>query len=208
MIKHLCVFGILKTDLGLTIKNEMLHWLSQYYEVLCIEQEPPGVLFEYPAINATLKLAIQLNEPVLYIHTKGAANKNAICPFQYQMHSSINLPKNATVDDTQVVVRQMWQVEFTKNIQKYFDAVNTDKPTVACPYTGKEKITWQNAWIINPAAAKELQKTFHLDKNRYYYETMFVNTNIDVIGIVSNKCDNIAPHKELWDSIWTYLKKE
>jgi len=73
--KHLCVFGVLKTAEGLKIKEEMLEWLNPLYNVLCIEQDPPGTMFEYPAIKYALKLSIEMNEPVLYIHTKGAANK-------------------------------------------------------------------------------------------------------------------------------------
>ena len=61
----LCVLGVLKTSKGLQIKNEMLSWLNTKHNVFCVEQEPPGKLFEYPAIYYAIKLAIEMKERVL-----------------------------------------------------------------------------------------------------------------------------------------------
>ncbi len=203
-----CILGVLKNKDGLTIKEEMLSWLTKYYDVFCVEQEPPGLEFEYPAIKCVLNTAITLNEPVLYLHTKGSGNKIPTNYKEFMMHSSVNYPKTAKPEDCQRVVRLMWKKEFTENKEKYINAVNTDKPVVACPFTGKDKMSWQNGWIINPAAAKELLKTFHKDKNRYYYEHMFrFVPTIDVKGIVDNTCDiQIPHHKTMWDKIWTYYE--
>lgn len=201
----LCVLGVLKTKAGLEIKKEMLSWLEKYYDVTCVEQDPPGVLFEYPAIKKAIELAIEKNEPVLYIHTKGAANKVVPGYRTLDMERKCNkMPKGTKCADSQIIFRKMWKKEFGENRQKYIDAVNTDKPTVSCPYTGKEKITWKNAWIINPAAAKELLKTFHIDKNRFYYERMFTNTDIDVVGIIENNVDTSTRFDTMWNSVWQY----
>lgn len=202
----LCVLGVLKTAEGLKIKKEMLDWLSKYHDVICVEQEPPGVLFEYPAIKKVIDLAIEKNEPVLYIHTKGAANKVVPGYEKHDMEKKCSkMPKNTDNSDSQVIFRKMWKKEFTDNIQKYLDAVDTDKPTVSCPYTGKEKVTWKNAWVINPAAAKELKKTFHIDKNRFYYERMFTGTDIDVIGIIDGNVDTKNRFDTMWNSVWKYM---
>ena len=49
-MKNLCVLGCLLTEAGKAIKTEMLSWLEQEYDVLCIDQNPPGSMFEYPPI--------------------------------------------------------------------------------------------------------------------------------------------------------------
>ena len=205
----ICILGCLDNEAGLEICKEMRSWLDSEHSVFVVHQNPPGNKFEYPAIKCALETSVLLNEPVLYLHTKGAGNKVPRDYKNYMMSPKVNYPKDAKPEDCQRVVRMMWQKEFTgENLKKYLDALNTDKPTVACPLTGKEKITWQNGWIINSAGAKELLKTFHLDNNRYYYEHMFRNTNIDVIGIVSNKCDiNNLDHTYMWNLIWTYFNK-
>ena len=186
----ICILGCLDNEAGLEICKEMRSWLDSEHSVFVVHQNPPGNKFEYPAIKCALETSVLLNEPVLYLHTKGAGNKVPRDYKNYMMSPKVSYPKDAKPEDCQRVVRMMWQKEFTgENLKKYLDVLNTVKPTVACPLTGKEKITWQNGWIINSAGAKELLKTFHLDNNRYYYEHMFRNTNIDVIGIVSNKCD-------------------
>lgn len=66
----LAVMGVLKTQRGLIIKERISKYLRSRFNILYVEQEPPGKLFEYPAIKYALKLAIDMNEPVLYLHTK------------------------------------------------------------------------------------------------------------------------------------------
>lgn len=207
----LCVFGCLLTEEGKKIKEEMLKWLEKEYDVLCIDQKPPGKLFEYPAIKYTCKLSIETNEPVLYIHTKGAANK---IPEDYEhrmMSPSIDYPKSATPEDCQKIVRNMWRHEFTGDrAQLYKDAIDVPKPTVSCPHTGREKFTWNNAWMINTSAAKILDDSLKQYNDRFVYETLFSKTpDIDVIGIIKNDCDGKEPfHKSLWDSIWKFYESD
>jgi len=204
----LCVLGSLLNDDGKLIKEEMLSWLNKEHNVLCVDQEPPGKYFEYPAIQEALKLSIQSNQPVLYLHTKGAGNPIPSYYKERQMAPCVNYPKNAKPEDCQKIVRMMWKKEFTgERLQHYLKAANTEIPTVVCPLTGKERLTWNNGWIINPNGAKELLKTFHLDTNRYYYECMFQYNNIKIVGILSEDC-NLSDmyHKKLWDITWQFYE--
>ena len=175
MNKHLCVFGVLKTEEGLKIKKEMLEWLNPLYEVLCIEQDPPGTMFEYPAIKYALQLSIDMNEPVLYIHTKGAANKKT----WYQNG-----------------VRNIWKNEFSNenHINEMFEfCKNINKPYVICPFTGNTNITWFNAFIVNSLAAKAVLPTLKTPTkdNRWYYECIFEKIpDITVYGTLDNNCHN------------------
>ena len=52
MNKRKCILGVLKSEEGLKIKEEMLSWLSPLYDVELVEVDPPNdKLFEYPFIN-------------------------------------------------------------------------------------------------------------------------------------------------------------
>lgn len=202
-----CILGCLDTEEGLKICKEMREWLDKEHSVFVVHQAPPGNKFEYPAIKCAIDTAITLNEPVLYLHTKGAANK---IPLNYKtamMSPDVKFPKEAKSEDCQKIVRLMWKEEFTGDrLLNYLNAVNTNSPVVACPLTGKEQLTWQNGWIINPSDAKELSKTFHFDSNRWYYEQLFENTNIKVNGILSNDIHIGKDELKMWDIIWKYYQ--
>lgn len=202
----ICILGCLDTEEGLKICKEMREWLDKEHSVFVVHQTPPGNMFEYPAIKYAIDTAITLNEPVLYLHTKGAGNK---IPLNYKtamMSPNVNFPKEAKPEDCQKIVRLMWKKEFTGDrLKEYEKIVNTNLPTVVCPFTGKEKLTWQNGFIINPAAAKEIKKTFHFDKNRWYYEQLFVNTTINVIGLVSSNIHVGKNELDMWNLIWKYF---
>ena len=134
----ICVFGVLKTKDGIKIRDEMLQWLEPLYDVLKIEQDPPGKLVEYPAIKFACQSAIEMNEPVLYLHTKGAANPNTWI---------------------QVPTRHVWKKEFgdKERAEKLFEiARDCPDPMVVCPFSGTGRETWFNGFIINPKAAKIL----------------------------------------------------
>lgn len=203
----LAVLGVLKNETGLMIKKEMLSWMEKEHDVLCIEQEPPGILFEYPAIYTALKLSIEMEEPVLYLHTKGAGNK---IPHNYKiamMSSDIDYPKSAIPEDCQRIVRLMWKKEFSgERIKKYLDILNTQDPYIVCPFAGPNRVTWQNGWIINPAAAKIAIKKFHKSDNRYYFENFLQEMpEIDLYGMLLNDFDwNEKSHKRMWDRIWSF----
>lgn len=167
--KKYCVLGVLKTELGITIKDEMLKWLKPTYNVYIIEQEPPGIYFEYPALLFMKQLQLETKKPCLYLHTKGAAHDNF----------------------SQKYVRLLWKDEFINHIDEYFQMINTNIPTIACPFTGPEKITWLNGMIFNYEAAKTIE--IPLPKYRYYYEQLCRISvsknnynNINVIGRIYN----------------------
>lgn len=198
----ICIFGCLMNEEGKKIKTEMLSWLNKNHNVFCVDVLPPNDKYEYPFIQKVLDCCIKINEPVLYLHTKGSGNKISKA-WKLLSDMKFPFPKNAKPEDCQTIVRNMWKYEFTNNINSYIKAVNTNEPTVACPYTGDDKTTWQNGFVINPAAAKILIKTFHLDKNRYYYERMFNNLNINVVGLRLNNVQRDKMNQwNMWQDLW------
>lgn len=161
----LAVMGVLKTEKGMIIKDRISNYLKLRFDILYIEQDPPGKLFEYPAIKYALKMAIEMNEPVLYIHTKGAADPH---------HTWYQTP-----------VKKLWEYEFgTKKVEESYKRVCCDEPLVICPIAGTANQTWWNGMIINPAAAKLIMKTFHYDKNRFYYE--YEMCNVPGVKVISS----------------------
>lgn len=170
--KIYCVLGVLLSDEGISIKNEMLEWLIPEYDVITVEQKLPGELYEYPAIKYAVNLSKETNEICLYLHTKGAAHKNT----------------------SQQYVRKMWKDEFINHINEYLHIVKTNIPTIACPFTGIQKITWLNGMIFNSSAAKIIE--IPLPKKRCYYEQLCRKTvsehnynNINVVGRIYNDID-------------------
>lgn len=168
-LKDYCVLGVLKTEHGLKIRDELLSWFSPVYNVYVVEQEVPGKMFEYPALLFMKYLQMETKKPCLYIHTKGAANDK----------------------DSQAYVRRMWKDEFIEHKDEYFSLIDTNVPVIACPFTGDEKITWLNGMLFNYEAAKVIE--IPLPKNRYLYEQLCNrkvskenNEKIAVVGRVYN----------------------
>ncbi len=191
--KFLCVFGVLKTKKGLLIKDRISNYLKDRFNILYIEQEPPGNMYEYPAIKYALKMALELDEPVLYIHTKGAAD-----PYKMWYQSS---------------AKKMWEQEFgTEKVIQNFKLVNTKIPTIACPVIGPNNETWFNGKIINPAAAKIILETFHFDKDRYYYEwRMQKDKRIKCIGTFYSEPLEASQNKKIqkqWDDTIKEITKD
>ena len=206
-INCLCVLGVLNNQQGIAIKQEMLEWLSQQFNVVVCLQDTPGDMFEFPAIKTATELSIRYNNNALYIHSKGAGNK---IPGNFKtamMAPGIKYPQSATPEDCQRIVRLMWKKEFTyPRLNNYLDVLNTSVPTVVCPFTGPERITWQNGWLMNPTAASILSKSLHLSSDRYYYEQVFMHlSDIVVKGMILNDFSLTEQHhKRLWDAIWSY----
>jgi hypothetical protein len=167
--------GVIKNEKGLLIKNRISSYLKPNFDILYVEQEPPGVIFEYPAIKTTLELAIEKNEPVLYIHTKGAIDPNNMW--------------------YQTPVKKLWEQEFgTNKVKNSYKHVCCDKPKIICPIAGNAKQTWFNGFIINPAAAKIILPTLKtpdklkdnkITKNSRYYHEYFM-CNFPEIAIISS----------------------
>ena len=160
-----CVMGVLRTDKGLKIKTRITDYLAPRFSIFYVEQDPPGTMFEYPGIKCALDMAIDIKLPVLYIHTKGAADPH---------HMWYQTP-----------VKKLWEREFgTEKVLETYKRAMTTVPTVICPIAGSAKQTWWNGMIINPAAAHEIKKTFHFDTNRFYYE--FSMCNLPAVHVISS----------------------
>lgn len=203
------VIGCLLTECGIAIKQEMLSALNMH-TLFPVDQEPPGIYAEYPALFYAIKLAIDTKLPVLYVHTKGAYNQIPKVPTVPGRKSIFDfMPPGAQPIDWQATVRKMWYHEFTTNISSYLRLVDTDNPTVACPYAGPGKATWQNGFIMNSAAANELYKIFHYTNNRWWYEVMFNDTpHVQVIGVLMNHIANPLDDTrfDMYKSIWSFYK--
>lgn len=156
----IAVLGVLNTEYGAAAKAEMLSWLAPYYDVIVVEQEPPGRLYEYPAIQAACDIAVKEDSPVLYLHTKGAGNPSPV----------------------QKTIREMWWVQFTKNQEAYFKQVDTAEPRISTPIMGPNKETWFNAFYVNPAAAAILLTKLKPDPNRYVFECIARDTEVEVVS--------------------------
>ena len=60
------------------IADSMLQWLLPEYDVYCVYQKYPGLLYEYPALRFAQWFSLLFNiSVVLYVHTKGAFNQNS-----------------------------------------------------------------------------------------------------------------------------------
>jgi hypothetical protein len=198
----LCVLGSqIGTNAGKQIKAELYNWLKSRFDVITVDADE-NAKSEYPFIKKVIETAISSNKPVLYIHTKGACNVISKA-FDLNKKTGVKIPNGALPHDSQIIVRRMWKHEFTTNYNKYLDAVDGNDPVVACPYAGGDKTTWQNAFVINPSAARILQQSFHEDPNRYYYERMFEHTNIKVLGIRLNNVERDKKcQSNMWQDIW------
>lgn len=158
----ICVLGVLKTEEGLRVKDEMLQWLRPVHNVYAVEQEAPGALYEFPAMALAFEMCHKSQSPVLYIHTKGAANQHMV----------------------QGMIRKMWSGEFgnQQKMKEYLDLVQTDEPRLACPVMGDDSQTWFNAFVMNPAAAAVLRDTVRPSADRYFFECVARNTSVKVVS--------------------------
>ena len=176
-MKRKCVLGVLKTEEGLRIKEEMLGWLSDKYEVITVEQEAPGELYEYPAIRMAASIAAETYESVLYLHTKGAGNTNQLQP----------------------LVRQFWKHEFVDKINDYFAPCdkNRDFAVVSAPIVGKNcKVCWYNGFVLSPGAGKKLNRVLAIKKDRMWFEQGMLEQceDLTVVGILRDdaECPEMA----------------
>lgn len=184
--KIYCVLGVLLSDEGITIKNEMLEWLIPEYDVITVEQELPGKLYEYPAINYAVNLAKETKELCLYVHTKGAANNGSI----------------------QEKIRNMWKQEFVENKNYYLNKFSQHKndAVIICPFTGPDKNTWFNGFYITPEAARKTQE-LSFQPRRHYWEAMYKeNDAVKIIGRVFTDIANIKNDENI-ELLLKYIKE-
>lgn len=154
----ICILGVLDNDRGKVIKQELLSWITHKYDCISVNQEPPGRLFEYPALFIAQQTSISTGKPVLYLHTKGAANPNNVY--------------------NQERVRKLWRFEFDVHYDDYMKFINSGERVVACPFTGtKTHTTWMNGFMATSEAWKVAHNIVpprqYSDGNRYPYEHCF-----------------------------------
>lgn len=164
--KEICVFGVLVNDKGLQIEKSLLSWLLPEYDVYCVYQKFPGILFEYPALRFAQWFTIKENKSItLYIHTKGAFNQNLI----------------------QEKIRAVWKHEFTSPRKYiYIDLIKKNLTDVSTLYRNG-KCTWYNGLFFSNRAFHLLPEIQYESINRYYYECLFKSSNkIRLKGILNN----------------------
>ena len=163
--KIICVLGVLVNQVGITIEKEMLDWLMPEYDVYCIYQKSPGILYEYPAIRFAQWILEKLNKSlVLYLHTKGASH----------------------VHRFQQIIRNFWKIEFKSPRNKlYIESILNNQTDVSAPFR-KNRNTWYNGMFISKRAFEIIGKVPKFI-NRYHYEGgLFNNTDIRIIGIIKD----------------------
>lgn len=150
----MCVFGCLMSEAGKSIKDEMLTWITNKYDCICINQEYPGRLYEWPALAFAQEYATMYNTPVLYLHTKGAFN-------------SSNVYKQAKC-------RQLWKEEFNDHYVFYHKAICSRKNVIAGPFIADpcDGHTWLNGFIASPSVWSQVDLSYP-SENRYVYEYLF-----------------------------------
>lgn len=157
-----CVFGILVNERGIKISNSMLEWLLPEYDVYCIYQKYPGILYEYPALRFAQWISLNLNISILlYIHTKGASH-----PI-----------------DNQKNVRSIWKHEFTKprnNI--YIKIIEKNIVDISLPFRSGA-CTWFNGMFISNRAFKLINTIEYNKDDRWFYERLFAYTNNPSVNI-------------------------
>ena len=166
----ICVFGVLKTEEGLRVKEEMLGWLRPQYDVIAVEQDAPGALYEYPALSLAFDIAAKTGKTVLYLHTKGAAN----------------------VTDVQEEIRTMWKNELgdPERAKKYVDLADVPEPRLSTPIMSPRKDTWFNAFFVNAAAGRILRDKVAPAEERHVFEYVARDTDVEVVSPF-DPCDGV-----------------
>lgn len=159
--KPYCVFGVVDNERGREIEKEMREWLEPEYSLYEVWHD--GTLFEQPALRFMQDLCKTSDRPALYIHTKGAFNRQELSDR----------------------IREMWKREFTIHKDTYFDLVARPFGVVACPATGSDKTTWYNGFVANARAMAEIP-LIEPNKNRMKFERLFIGQSPQVIGVLRN----------------------
>ena len=165
--KELCIFGILENKEGLKIEKEMLEWLLDEYDVYCVYQKAPGVLYEYPAIRFAQWIINKKEQNLcLYIHTKGAFHSSAI--------------NNK--------IRFVWKNEYSgSRKKKYIYPLKNNLSDATCILSSKKGNTWFNGFFISKRGF-DILGTIKTSEDRYLYESLFqTHQKARVWGILRNK---------------------
>ena len=176
----ICILGVLANEKGLKIADSMLQWLLPEYDVYCVYQKYPGILYEYPALRFAQWFSLLFNiSVVLYVHTKGAFNQNS----------------------GQAKIRTVWRHEFT-NPRKdiYIQLLKKNIFDIVLPFRAGI-CTWFNGMFISKRAFN-LTNTIQYKNNRFNYESLFgskyPSIPIRFKGILNDKA---TPGEAIFDSI-------
>lgn len=146
--KYNCVFGVYLSEEGIKIKDEMLSYLPNEFNLWVVEQQTENQIGEYPALKYMELLIKSSEKSCAYIHTKGAFFKNK----------------------WQKIVRQLWKDEIIKFKNWYFDDENEYK-IVKSPFVGEFNETYFNFFVVNKNVFEDL--TIEFNEDRYKYEKLF-----------------------------------
>lgn len=164
--KIVCIFGVLVNEKGLQIEKSMLSWLLPEYDVYCIYQKYPGILYEYPALRFAQWFSLSYNiSIILYIHTKGAFNQ-----FKSQ---------------DQLI--ELWRKEFTGSRKFiYIHLIKDNLTDISCLFRSGTYTLFNANYISNRAF--KLINTISIRTNRYDYEKLFKTekTIIRVKGVLND----------------------
>ena len=183
--KIICILGVLANKVGLTIEKEMLDWLIPEYDIYCVYQKSPGILYEYPAIRFAQWILQKLNKSlILYLHTKGSAHAS-----QHQQF-----------------IRNFWKVEFKSPRNKiYIRPILNNQTDVSAPFRCS-RTTWYNGMFISKRAFDIIGEVPKF-KNRYHYEGfLFINRDVRIIGIIKDNQLGQLLKKEMYKHL-KYLNK-
>ena len=154
--KDICIFGVLCNDKGFEIENVMLNWLLPDYDVYCVYQKYPGILYEYPALRFAQWFSLIYNKTyILYVHTKGA------------FHPS----------ERQNLIRDLWKHEFTYPRKKiYIQLLKDNYADISLPFRSGI-CTWFNGMFISNRAFNLIDEIISTPKSRWHYESLFKHSN-------------------------------
>lgn len=195
--KPLCVLGAADCPRGIAIAEEMLEWIVPHFNVFVLKHD--GSTFEYAALKFLQNLIISgtYNEPIFYLHTKGA--------YHVRRESE--------------AVRRMWKAEFFNRQALYLRAVDRPEATLATPYSGiisetnrrfaEEEMVYptyfpyENGWCANAEAIRRMKVI--PSSNRYWFE-MCMYDRTEVIGIRKQLINlkDIDSRKEVVEDIMSF----
>lgn len=171
------LLSILDNKLGNVIAEEIKSNMNKFD---IVEFKHNGKLYEYSGILKAAKLSLKLNEPVLYMHTKGAANQSSF----------------------QAAVRQLWYDYWNDDIM-FNTTFNKGITTI---YLGPEGQTWFNSFVIYPDAAKQIVKEMIKSNNRYYYEELPKHIKFSEINVPCEVNKGISAYDACNDVRYNNLK--
>ena len=165
----------------------MLDWLLPEYDIYCIYQKYPGILYEYPYFRFAQWLLQTLNKTiVLYVHTKGAFNSH----------------------HKQIYIRKLWMNEFKNPRNKiYILPLLKNETDITVPFREGSR-TWFNGMFISKRAF-DLIPEVPIENSRHFYEGgLFNHINIRIKGKIKDKISPFRIDKIMLHYLYTKKHKK